>query len=293
MEYGKLIHGISDEDYTRIGRELRAMRSSMLKPGMNSMAHLKAYLENPRKETEALRIGHIFHDLLRTPKEFMDRVKVKPKFVGWTKGKDPHLSENSAEAKEKEKIWLSSIPRETHVLDQEEADMIIGMVNGVVNHALASKLLENAVSETSCFVKCPETGVDIQFRPDYIAEKGYIIDIKSAISVHPDEFIREIFATYKRFYILNAAHYCYGAKLAKLPMPDKFTFIAVEKTPPYSVNVFPMDFGMLAVGEKRRDPVTKQYSECLKTNVWPGYPQQAVPVTLPRWVDYQEEKELE
>jgi hypothetical protein len=155
------------------------------------------------------------------------------------------------------------------------------MLKAMNSHRVARALIKNGVRETSGFVKDPETGLILKFRPDLISEPGYIIDYKSARDASRPAFWQEIFKEWKRFYVLSAAHYAYCAKLMGLPRSDELTYIAIEKKKPYGINIFPLEAAHIDYGESFRRPLMSLYAKCLEEDVWPGYDERVKPTPLP------------
>lgn len=286
FEFGKLYQEWSYEQYDAKCRELQALRSSHLKPLRKSPAHLRARLEGSMAESEAFRQGKLVHKFLENPEKFMETHVVEPKFVGKTK--DGRDSERSAEAKVAKAQWYSDLKDGTIVLREDDVPMIKGIARTVREHGMVRNLLKEGVSETSLWVQEVVNGVAVSLacRPDFIAKQGYIIDLKTTRSAHPDDFISDIFSDKGYHYILQASLYARCARLAGLARPDSFTFVAIEKEPPYCLNVFPLDHGCLAVGDSYVDKLVETYAQCIDTGKWPGYSNKAVPVTIPTWVGW-------
>lgn len=289
IEYGKLYHELSYDEYHDVSAGLNALRASHLKHLKKSPAHLKAALDEPRSDTDAFRQGRLVHKFLENPEKFMDTHVVEPTFSGKTKdGKD---STRSAEAKILKTQWYADLKPETLVVRQDDIAMIKGISKAVREHTLIRNMLKEGVSETSLWVKDPQYEVAIACRPDFIAKAGYIVDLKTTRSADQHDFVRDIFSPHGYHYILQAALYAKCAKLAGLDRPDSFTFIAIEKEPPFCLNVFPMDHGCLEVGNSYIEKLLPIYAECIQKNTWPGYSDKAIPVEIPQWVgwapDYQ------
>jgi hypothetical protein len=283
----ELIHGLSYETYAAEP----GLRSSHLGYLMRSPAHLQAAIKLPKPPTDAMNLGKVVHSLLENGEKFMDTFVIEPVFEGRTKDGKVTTSANATEVKEKRAAWYSDLKPGTTVINQEQYSRVQGIAERISTHGLLNRLIKNGIRETSLWAKCPETGLTLQCRPDFIAEKGFIVDFKTARDASQGAFYQEIFRTYKRFYILGAAHYAYCAKLAGLPRPDGFTFVAIENEAPYGINIFPMDEGCLDVGERWRSVLTKKYAECLEKDSWPCYEEKAIAVEPPQYPDLPNEWE--
>jgi len=285
FEIGKLLTGLTYQQYHNFGSSRMALRSSHLKQLKQSPAHFKYALENPREETEALRQGKLIHSAFECPEKFLDTHVVEPVFEGRTQDGKLTTSANCKEVKEKRAAWLASQKPDVVIMTQADSDMIVGMTNAVSKHKLASRLLKDGIREVSGWVEDPETGVLLQYRPDFIHEAGYIIDLKSTRNAATWAFTHDIFSDRGFFYLLQAAHYTYCAKLMGHNKHDSFTFIAVEKTPPYGLNVISLSEHHLEAGEAWRRKLTKLYAECLEKDQWPCYDERAVSPDIPRYLE--------
>ncbi len=280
--FGELIQGLTYEQYA-IQKGLRASQVKLIK---RSPAHLKAAEKKPRVVTDALRIGGIFHSAIENGPKFLETYAIEPIFTGKTKeGKE---SSRSAEAIKKRDDWYDTLKPGTQVVKAEEYDMLAGMLTAVATHSRLKNMLKGGMRETSLWVKDPETGLTLQCRPDFISEAGYMLDFKSTRDAGRNFFLQEVFnlRDHRRpQYIIQAAHYAHCARLAGLQSPNSFTFVAVEKEPPYGIMIYPMDIGCLGPGEQWRAQLTRTYANCLESGKWPSYPETIFPVSPPEWID--------
>jgi hypothetical protein len=284
FEIGKLIHGVTYQEYHDFGVSINALRSSHLGKIKKSPAHLQDSIINPQEETEALRQGKLIHSAFENPEKFLDNYTIEPVFEGRTQKGELTTSANCKEVKDKKANWLAGLKAGTLVISDDDATMITGMINAVQNHRIAKALLSKGVSEVSGWVKCPETGLILQFRPDRIHDFGYFIDLKSTKDASEASFTKEIFSEFGWFYVLQAAHYSYCAKLMGLTKNDSFTFIPIEKKRPYGVNVFALSEAHIDVGERWRKNLTRKYAECLASGKWPAYEEKAINPQIPGYV---------
>jgi exodeoxyribonuclease VIII len=94
-----------------------------------------------------------------------------------------------------------------------------------------------------------------------------ITDLKSAKSVMPNDFMRDCV---KYHYDLQTAMYRDGAsKVLGVPKDNiDFVFIAVEKKPPYLLNIMQADTYVIQKGEADFREYIGTYAECLETSNW-------------------------
>jgi hypothetical protein len=290
MEIGKLLQGIPDDVY----HGSPGLSASGLQYMRRSARHYQYFkLEgHQQKETEALKFGALFHKVMENGPRFLETFVVEPRFTGFTK--DGKESAQSKEAKDAKKAWYAGLAPDTKVVTQDDLDTITGMLNAAMGHSLLRNLFKDGVRETSLWVEDRDTGVLLKCRPDFISKEGFIVDIKTTRDASLHAFDREIFdprGWQSRFYALQAAHYVHCAKLAGACRSDSFMFVAMEKEAPWGITVRPLGDGALGAGDQWRASLTRRYAECLKTNVWPKYPEQAVLAVPPDWMPMPEGEE--
>lgn len=249
------------------------LNASKLRPMMQSPLHMVAK-KDEKRDVDHLRFGKNFHAIFESPQDFLKNYRVAPDVDRRTKA-----------GKEEWNAFMESLKPDELMVKPSELEDMTGMVNSISKHSRAKNILKNGIAETSLWSQDPATCLILKCRPDFITEQGYLIDIKTTRCAHPDFFMRQIFSSSLNspFYILQAAHYLHCLKTAGVSKSDSMTIIAVEKTKPWGVKIYPLDIGCLAVGEQWRDKLTKQYAECLELGEWPGYSEEIVPVTPPQY----------
>lgn len=133
--------------------------------------------------------------------------------------------------------------------------------------------------EQSAFWVDELSGVPVRARFDKWSEPNRMVDLKSAADADPSDWARPVRA---RSYHISAAHYLEAARVFGLHPRPTFHFIAQEKEPPYLAAVTHLDAEALAVGEVLVRKAITTYAHCVKTDTWPGLPQN-LPVNLPDW----------
>lgn len=282
-ELGKLHQGVSYEDY----EAQEGLRASTLKLLMKSPAH---YKHQEKKESKAFNFGKVVHGFLEEGFAFANKFAVEPVFQGYTKKGELTTSLNCSEVKEKRDEWYSKLG-DTIVVSQEDYDNIVGCLNSVGNHSKLKEFLKDGMRESTAWIKDPVTGLTLKFRPDFISKEGYIIDFKTTIDASKDYFERQILSKARgsQFYILQAAHYTYCAKLLGLNNPKFFMWIAIEKTKPHGIGIYTAEEHELEYGHLYRHKLTSLYAECLEKDHWPCYPERAQKIELNK---YQEDEVL-
>lgn len=292
MELNKLHQGLTYDQYAA----QPGLRSSDLKLLKRSAEHWKSHKdlkeEDEEEGSDALQFGHLFHLAIESPEKFLETYQVAPVFEGPTK--EGKMSTQSAAAKQMKKEWYAALKPDSIVVRAEWRDELIGMLQSVRKHRLLRNLLRDGVRETSLWIEDPHTGVTLQCRPDFITEKGHMVDIKTTRDARPRFFRNQIFRDGNEndpFYVLQAAHYAHCARHSNVCLGDRFFFVAIEKKPPYGIMTYALGEPALAPGEQWRHELTKIYANCMKTETWPGYPEEAVETFPPEWVSLPVEEE--
>lgn len=286
-----LLEGVPYEEYDKIV----GLRASGLKHLKRSPAHYIADKENPREPSDEMNFGKLFHSAMENPEKFLDLMVVEPLFTGFTK--DGKESAQSGEAKQKKKEWYAALSKEAIVIPAKNHSQLVGMVHAVRKHKIVGNMIKDGVRETTVVVTDPATGQPLKCRPDVIAVKGYLIDYKTTRDASPSFFLNQIFSDRgtSPFYVLGAAHYTHCARIAQVARGESFVFVAIEKTPPFGIMVYPLDRGQLEVGESHRAPLTRRFANCVQSGEWPSYDQKAFPTEIPeyvKWPDYVEDEEV-
>ena len=118
-------------------------------------------------------------------------------------------------------------------------------------------------------------------RPDWISDDGNIIlDIKTTTDASPKGFQKSI-STWG--YHLQLAWYMRG--LQKLGIPcNEFIFIAIEKTPPFSVGVYSADREMILFGNQEINKLVVDIDKALNDKNFPDYTPEIMSLGLPPWM---------
>ena len=174
----------------------------------------KYFKDYPEEPTEALLFGQVFHKFVLEPDTFNDEFTF-----------EPDCDRRTKEGKAIYDLFLS-----------EDATLMGQLVR---DHPLASKLLKGE-AEKVFFWTDRRTKVKCKCRTDMIRttkDNIVVVDLKTCTDASTEAFTRE---AVKYGYDFQAAFYSDGVKenLGKYP---KFVFIAVEKKPPYAVNVMLAD----------------------------------------------------
>lgn len=215
--------------------------------------------DNPQEPSEDLIVGSAFHKLVLEPDTFGQEFVVMPIIDRRTKqGKELY-----------EQFVLSSEGRS--VITQDQYDTICAMRDSVLSNKYAVALLKG-VHEQSFYTEDEFTKERVKARPDCyrnVQDRIVITDLKSCRSAISEDFMRDVV---KFSYDLQA--YMYSmiiSNVMKVPQENvDFVFIAVEKKPPYMINILQADQFVLERGEALFREYIGKYHECKETNHWYG-----------------------
>ena len=153
-------------------------------------------------------------------------------------------------------------------------------------HALPeiSDALKNGQAEVSVYWQDPTTGVACRSRPDYVHQLAndsvILLDVKTYTTADPDDFARQL--ARKRYHV-QAAFYKDGYEHATGKQVAGFVFVAVATEYPYLSCSFVLDDDGMQSGRRGYQRNLETYANCLKLGTWPGYSEEIVILTLPRW----------
>ncbi len=178
------------------------------------------------------------------------------------------------------KAWRDAQTK--HIIDQETAGNIAGMVTAVKNHQMANAILYtgNGNNEVSCWGKHRFTELLIKGRADRVTmdakDAMTLVDVKTVGrgEASPEAFSRDLF---KWKYHSQAAWYLdlFGASF--------FVFIVVEKEAPYAVACYNLDGPSIALGRELNDRRLAKIHECATAGKWPAYPEELRTINIPDW----------
>ncbi|MCK5237706.1 MAG: PD-(D/E)XK nuclease-like domain-containing protein [Deltaproteobacteria bacterium] len=140
-----------------------------------------------------------------------------------------------------------------------------------------TSLLSQGKSEQTYLWKSGETWM--RARPDWVRnDNKLILDYKTTGKLaHPDEFIRNAISLgydIQDYLHTDGVHRLHGTD------PD-FVFVVQETTPPYLVSFIGLDGMAIDMAIDKIKYGKKIWNECLKTGIWPGYPNKVAYVDTP------------
>jgi hypothetical protein len=251
-----------------------------------SPAHFVAQRAEPRVETPAKTEGKRIHRAILEPVRFETEYAVAPKFDLRTNIGKAGLAE-----------WEAANPNRIRV-EQSDFDRCLRIRDAVHREPEVARLLATGAAERSIYARDPITGVLVRCRPDHDHDtdsERTLLDLKSTEDARPDVF-EWSFWRYGYFqqapFYMDVAEWC-GIGRA----PDRFVICAFEKQPPFGIRVYEVKPDSLRRGRDAYRPALDTYAECLRTGIWPGYPegitQIGIPAAIERKLDAAQNDEIE
>lgn len=159
------------------------------------------------------------------------------------------------------------------------------MADKLREHPVAGRLFVpgNGHAEVSLFWQDTDTGVFRRARLDWLRTEGrpICVDYKTSANAHPARFGKHA-ADYG--YFSQDPWYRDAVWAHDLAGPDlAFVFVVQEKDPPYAVSVVQLDDEAARIGRSYNRRALELYAECQGTGIWPSYPTDISPASLPPW----------
>ena len=252
---------------------IEALSNSGLKK-FKTPAHYKAPAKPISSQQQtAFDIGTAFHTATLEPEKYDDQIIVT--------SKSTVTAGEKKEAAQEGKI----------ILKQPAHENVQGMAGAVRKHPDAGPLVQGGVTELSCFWKDPDFDFLCKLRTDKITDSRVVVDLKSTGDAEDES--RGFGSFWKNFFSLwyhwQAYWYLNGLSIASGVPHDDFAFIAVEKDPPYGINVYFADKELLAWAMEEIEPVKLRYAECLEKDEWPCYETGYKWIGKPAWAKQRQE----
>lgn len=232
-------------------------RSELWRIITESPEKFRYYRDNPPPPTDALIFGQALHMSVLQPEIYAENFAAAPEADRRTKAGKAIWADFTAKNKDKTIIsaeWQEKIEAMTAKLN---ADPFV-------------RRLLSGEREKPFFWTDELTGEECKCRVDCITEIGgnlYVVDIKTAENAATDVFMRK---SVDYGYPLQAGMYCEGVKKAT-GKECSFVFIAIEKSPPYAVNIMQADDVYTQYGYDIFREAIGIYHDCKINNNWYGY----------------------
>lgn len=266
-----------------------AASSSVLTALLRSPAHARVEMERTPDEedgTRATNMGTALHVAVLEPERFEEEYALEPDITG---GEFSEYNRPRATKTYKEQVAAMEAHGLT-VLTTEDMRVVESVTEAVRSHESAHVLLDGpGPAEASIVWEDPETGVPVKIRPDWICEDvGAVVDLKSTRDAAPESFRKDFF---RLGYHRKAAGYLKGCQAAGYDV-QHFTFLAVEKEPPWATAVYRVRDDVIEWAWMELRAQLNLFARCWENDEWPAYGRDVQYINLPPWAyDRIEERE--
>lgn len=238
-------------------RDNPAISRSELFKLLESPEKYKYYKDNPEPPTPSLIFGQLFHAMALQPEIVWEEFAVIPNIDRRTKAGKEAFAKFQAMAENKTVVTADMV---------EQASAMCESLN---KNEFVKKLLKGE-KEKPFFWTDDLTEEACKCRVDCLTEKGdnlMIVDLKSTENAETEAFTK---SAIKYGYDFQSAMYSEGVKKVTGKTPI-FVFIAIEKKPPYAINILQADELVLRRGYDLFRQLIGTYHNCKITNNWYGY----------------------
>lgn len=217
----------------------------------------KYYKEHPEPPTSSLIFGQLFHAMALTPETVWEQFAVMPNVDRRTKAGREAFAEFEASTENKT------------IVSADMVEQAMAMCEALNRNEFVKKLLKGE-KEKPFFWVDDMTNEECKCRVDVLTEVGknlIIVDLKTTECAETESFIR---SAIKYGYDLQSAMYREGVKMntGKEPL---FVFIAIEKKPPYAINILQADKLLIRRGYDLFREYLGIYHDCKQTGNFYGY----------------------
>ncbi|ASY62476.1 Exodeoxyribonuclease VIII [Sinorhizobium sojae CCBAU 05684] len=218
-----------------------------------------------REEKSSLEFGKAAHMLLLGEEGFKERYSLRPATYPDEKGNEKPWNGNSNWCKG----WLEKQRGAGRsVITENELGHIQNIAAALATKEPIRLGILNGRIERSIF--CKHGNIWLKGRPDVVPnDSGDFVDLKTAASVDDESLSKAI---YSHGYHVQAG--LLRMIVRDVLGPDaftSFTFVFVEKAPPYDVRVLQLKDEDIDLGERQARKAIAIVERCLKVNHWPGY----------------------
>ncbi len=221
----------------------------------------------PKEPTPAMKFGTLVHMAILEPMKFKTKYVVQPEFTGYTQKGELTTSLNCKEVKDKIARWqMDQEPGAVIVTEQERED-IFCMIDSVLSHPMASKLLTNGQPETPGYWIDPTTGLPCRMMPDFLAfNADTLTDFKTCADSSWEAFRKSV---EKLHYDVQMAMYDDGVFHITGIRPQHNVWLATENVFPFETRVHEVDPIYKAAGRFQYRENMNKIKQCLKNGEFP------------------------
>ena len=233
---------------------LAALNFSGARELLKSPLHFQSYLNKPREETKALRLGSLTHALVLEPHSVEQRFAVAPECDRRTK-----------DGKAIYEAFVAGAAGKT-VVSAEENDLAVNVSKSM---ASACESLGVSFLFTEAMFTVEYNGVRLKSAIDAIGDDGYLYDLKTAECASARGFLQSV-RSYS--YNLQAHFYRLVYELETGNRARGFRFIVAEKSEPWAWAIYELGPEFMTFATMEFEEAVQKYKSCRELDSWPGYP---------------------
>jgi exodeoxyribonuclease VIII len=256
-------------------------RSLVVEIATRTPAHVRAMLDGAakREPTKAMISGTLTDMALLEPDKFGEGIS------HWIRPEGLDLRTKEGKSWMADHPGLPAIYLETDSPNEASVMDIRGMIESVMKHGLARRIVEGFTKQESAFCFHPDTGLLRKCRPDTRGSDNSgrltIADMKTTFYGGTAD---GVFSKHCASMAYHVQHAFYSDIYRDLLGEDPFfIFFVVERKPPYAVRMFQIhDEGVMA-GREQYKRGLESYARCKASGEWPAYPEIIETIKLPKW----------
>lgn len=247
--------------------------------------HVRAMIDGLLKKepTDSMISGQMIDMALLEPDKFKEGVTHYIKPAGMNLA-----TKEGIQWKKDHPLPIPRIPAETDDPAKASLTDIKAMIESVMRHKVARKIVERGIKQESAFAFDKETGLLRKCRSDSrLTENTGRMVIGDLKSTEPggtteDKFARKI--VQHGLFVQNPFYSGIYKDLCNGEEPF-FLFFVVERKPPYTVRVFQLDAIGMEIGRNEIRRSLDTFAKCKAENKWPDWQDEdgIKIISLPRW----------
>lgn len=235
--------------------QLKALNFSGSKELLKAPAFYQAYLNNPREETKALRMGSLTHALVLESDAVSARYAVLPE------GLDRRTKEGKMAF---EAFSASAAGKKIVPADEWEV-----CKNVSLSMIAAKKSLGIEFTATELMLTVEYAGIQLKSAIDAVGSDGFLYDLKTSEDCSPRGWLQSC-RQYK--YNLQQHFYRLVYETETKTRVRGFRFIVAEKQAPWAWSIYELGPELAAWGIADFEAAVKAYKSSTALDEWPGYP---------------------
>ena len=215
-----------------------------------SPEYFRFMMDNPQPSTPAMKFGSALHMNVLQPEEFNNYYAIAPKF-------DKRTKQGKADYEE----FTNNNMFKT-VISEQDYHLIEQMTSKLMRDSDAKTLLNGGFKEQIIAWENQEHDVKCRGMLDvYRKDAGIIVDLKTT----QDSSYYGFASSVRKFkYYKQAAFYLDAVRA------QEFYIVAIEKNPPFSINIIQIGDNLLDKGRELYNRDLEIYKYCTDNDYWPG-----------------------